>query len=39
LQRALVDVEAAGDVAVEEERLGKRQLIVLRAIASLQRAR
>ena len=39
LQRALVDVEAAGDVAVEQERLGERQLIVLRAIAGLHRDR
>ena len=37
LQRPLVDVEAAGDVAVEEERLGERQLVVLRAVARLHR--
>ena len=39
LQRALVDVEAARDVAIEEEWLGERQLIVLRTIARLHRER
>ena len=39
LQRPLVDVEAARDVAVEEEWLGERELIVLRAIARLHRQR
>ena len=39
LQVALVDVEPAGHVPVEQERLGERQLIVLGAIARLQRQR
>ena len=33
------DVDAAGDVAVEEERLGEGELVVLRARAALQRQR
>ena len=33
----LVDVDAAGDVAVEQERLGERQLVVLGARPALQR--
>ena len=37
LDRALVDVDAAGDVAVEEERLGEGELIVFGARAGLQR--
>ena len=37
LERALVNVEAAGDVAIEEERLGERDLIVLGAATRLQR--
>ena len=39
LQRPLVDVEPAGDIAVEEERLGEGELVVLRAVARLQRQR
>src|SRR5215203_2685218 len=38
-QRPLVDVDAAGDVAVEQERLGERDLVILGARASLQRQR
>ena len=38
-QRALVDVDAAGDVAIEQERLGERDLVVLGARARLQRQR
>lgn len=35
-QRALVDVHAAGDVAIEQERLGEGDLVVLGARAGLQ---
>ena len=34
---AAEQVRAAGDVAIEEERLGERQRVVLRALAALQR--
>ena len=33
VERPLEDVEAAGDVAIEQVRLGERELIVLRPIA------
>ena len=38
-QRALVDVDAAGDIAIEQERLRERELVVLRPRPDLQRHR
>ena len=36
-RRALVDVDAAGDVAIEQERPGERDLVIFRARSDLQR--